>query len=230
MALYAIGDLHLPGAANKTMDIFGSAWENHTEKLEKAFSQLNGGDVTVICGDLSWAMSLEEAGEDFMFIEKLPGRKIILKGNHDYWWETVSKMRAFFAANGIASIEILHNNCFFYGEDAAVCGTRGWFYEEEQGTAHDKKILNRELGRLETSLKAAGDRKKYAFLHYPPRHGSYVCEEILALLEKYNVLMCCSGHIHGRGLRAVRDGEYRGVVYKNVSADFVNFSLQKIIG
>ena len=130
MALYAIGDLHLALGRDKPMNVFGDVWENHTEKLKKGFSKLNDDDVCVLCGDLSWSMGLEDALEDFLFIDSLPGRKIILKGNHDYWWSTASKAKKFFAAHGIATIEILNNNSFEYG-DHAVCGTRGWFYEEE---------------------------------------------------------------------------------------------------
>ncbi|MBP8639509.1 MAG: metallophosphoesterase [Oscillospiraceae bacterium] len=229
MALYAIGDLHLSISTNKPMDIFGSRWENHTEKLCSAFSSLTEDDLTVICGDLSWGMDLNEAREDFLFIDRLPGRKIILKGNHDYWWSTASKAKSFFGQNGITTIDILNNNCYFYGEGNAICGTRGWFYEEETGSAHDKKIMNRELLRLETSLKAAVDRKKYVFLHYPPKYGGYVCTEILDLFDKYGAVMCCAGHIHGKSLQNIFEGKYRGVEYRMVSADHLNFSPIKIL-
>lgn len=229
MSLYAIGDLHLSETTNKPMDIFGAAWENHTEKLRQAFSSLSQQDVTVICGDLTWGMDLDEAREDFLIIDSFPGKKIILKGNHDYWWSTASKAKKFFEANGITSIDILNNNCFFYGENAAICGTRGWFYEEESGTAHDKKILNRELSRLETSLKAAGDREKYVFLHYPPKYGSYTCAEILDMFSAYDVRCCCAGHIHGKGLKNVFEGSYREVIHKMVSADHVGFEPQLIL-
>lgn len=223
MALYAIGDLHLSISTNKPMDIFGSRWENHTEKLRNAFTLLSKDDVTVICGDLSWGMDLNEAREDFLFIDQLPGRKIILKGNHDYWWSTATKAKSFFKDNGITTIDILNNNCFFYGDEAAICGTRGWFYEEETGSAHDKKIMSRELQRLETSLKAAGELTKYVFLHYPPKYGAYVCPEILELFEKYAVTMCCAGHIHGKSLQSVFEGEHQGVEYRMVSADHLDF-------
>ncbi|MEG0777578.1 MAG: metallophosphoesterase [Oscillospiraceae bacterium] len=229
MALYAIGDLHLSLSTNKPMDIFGSAWENHTEKLSQAFSALSDEDVTVLCGDLSWGMSLEEAKEDFLFVDRLPGKKIILKGNHDYWWTTVSKAKAFFENNGITTIDILNNNCFPYGEAAAICGTRGWFYEEETGSEHDKKIMNRELMRLEASLKAAGDREKYVFLHYPPKYANYVCEEILDLFEKYGVVSCCAGHIHGKGMRFAYEGSFRSVYHRLVSADHIAFTPQRIL-
>ncbi|MEG0875582.1 MAG: metallophosphoesterase [Oscillospiraceae bacterium] len=229
MALYAIGDLHLSFTTNKPMNIFGTAWENHEEKLKSAFSALKPEDTTVLCGDLSWGMNFAEALEDFLFVEQLPGKKIILKGNHDYWWETAAKMNAFFQEQGIASIEILNNNCFPYGENHAICGTRGWFYEEESGTSHDKKIMNRELMRLEASLKAAGEKQKLVFLHYPPKFGSYECEEILNLLKSYEVSLCCAGHIHGKSLRNAFEGEYRGCLHKLVSADYVNFVPQRIL-
>jgi predicted phosphohydrolase len=229
MPLYAIGDTHLSLTADKPMDIFGSAWENHAERLRSAFSRLTPDDVTVICGDLSWGMSLTESLEDFRFIDGLPGKKIILKGNHDYWWSTVSKMERFFAENGLTTLSILNNNCFFYGEHYAVCGTRGWFYEEETGSEHDKKILARELGRLETSLKAAGEREKYVFLHYPPKYGAYECGEIVALLERYEARMCVSGHVHGKGLKTIFEGLYHGVEYRTMSADYLGFEPKLIL-
>ena len=228
MALYAIGDLHLSFSTNKPMDIFGPKWENHVEKLRGAFSSLTPDDVTVICGDISWGMDFPDCLEDFLFIDRLPGKKIILKGNHDYWWNTLTKTKAFFAANEINTIDVLNNNCFFYGDDIAICGTRGWFYEEETGSSHDRKILNRELMRLETSLKAAANRQKFVFLHYPPKYGSYECPEILDLLDAYDVRLCCAGHIHGQGLRQVFEGKYRGVEHRLVSADYVDFAPQRI--
>ena len=126
MSLYAIGDLHLSFGQNKSMDVFGGRWKNYVQKLEAGFSALSPDDVCVLCGDISWGMSLEQSAEDFRFIEALPGRKIILKGNHDYWWSSAAKTTAFFEKNGIGSILILHNNSFPFGENAAVCGTRGW--------------------------------------------------------------------------------------------------------
>ena len=168
MSLYVIGDTHLSLGGSKPMDVFGGRWENYVEKLREGFSTVRPEDTTVICGDISWGMSLTEAREDFLFLHNLPGRKIILKGNHDYWWSTATQAYKFFAANGIDSIEILNNNCCFY-EDYALCGTRGWFYEESRGEAHDRKMLSRELMRLEASLKAAGEREKLVFLHYPPK-------------------------------------------------------------
>ena len=131
MALYAIGDTHLSLAAAKPMDVFGEKWQGYEDKLKNGFAALGPEDVCVLCGDLSWGMGLEEAREDFLFLDSLPGKKLIVKGNHDYWWSTASKAKRFFLENGITSIDILYNNCFFYGEHA-LCGTRGWFYEEEK--------------------------------------------------------------------------------------------------
>jgi len=228
MALYTIGDLHLSLAKDKPMDVFGSEWKNHTEKLRENFAALQAEDLTVLCGDLSWGMGLEETLPDFLFVDALPGKKILLKGNHDFWWTTAAKTRRFFAEHGIETIDVLNNNFFTYG-DCALCGTRGWFYEEETGGEHDKKIMRREIMRLETSLKAAGDREKLVFLHYPPLYQNYRCEEILALLKEHNVRLCCYGHIHGKGCRSAFTGWHDGTEYKLVSADAVNFSPVKLL-
>ena len=223
MALYTIGDTHLSLSRDKPMDIFGEKWRDHAEKLKSGFSAVGQDDLTVICGDLSWGMGIEETKEDFLFIDALPGRKIILKGNHDYWWSTATKTRKFFEQNGISTIDILYNNCFDYG-DYAICGTRGWFYEEEKGNEHDAKIMHREIMRLETSLNAAGDRKKLVFLHYPPVFQNYRCEEILQLLKKHEVRLCCYGHIHGKGCNFAFNGWMDGTEFRLVSADFVDFT------
>ncbi len=228
MALYAIGDTHLSFYKDKPMDIFGPRWENHSEKLKNGFSQLEADDLCVICGDISWGMGMEETKEDFLFIDSLPGKKLILKGNHDYWWSTAAKARRFFEDNGISSIDIIHNNCYEYGE-YAICGTRGWFYEEEKGSDHDGKIMRREIMRLEASLKAAGDKKKLVFLHYPPIYQKYRCEEILELLKQYEVRLCCYGHIHGKGCDFAFNGWQGGTEFRLVSADFVNFTPRKLL-
>lgn len=229
MSLYAIGDLHLSLSTNKSMTVFGGRWENYVEKIKEGFRIVGEDDICVLCGDLTWSMDLEGAREDFAFINELPGRKIILKGNHDYWWTTASKAYNFFEKNGFDNLDILNNNFFPIGEDKAICGTRGWFYEIDKGTEHDKKIMLREIGRLETSLRAAGDREKYVFLHYPPKYASYECEEILALLEKYEVPVCCSGHIHGLGLKNIFEGEHRGTRHLMVSADNILFTPKKVL-
>ena len=230
MAIWAMADLHLSLGTDKPMDNF-HGWYDYVNRIEHNWREnVAEEDTVVIPGDFSWGIDLEEALPDFRFIENLPGKKLIMKGNHDYWWNTVSKMKGFFESNGITSIDFLNNNCFEYGESAAVCGTRGWFYEEETGSEHDKKIMNRELMRLEASLKAAGEREKYVFLHYPPKFGSYACVEILELFRKYGVRCCCAGHIHGKSLKYVFEGEYDGVYHKMVSADYVSFQPQLILG
>ncbi len=228
MSLYAIGDLHLSLGTNKSMDIFGGRWTNYVEKIKKGFEPLNDDDVTVLCGDITWGMTMEEALPDFEFIEALPGRKIILKGNHDYWWTTATKARSFFEKNEINTIDVLHNSSFEY-EGVSICGTRGWFYEECKGDAHDKKIMNREVMRLEASLKSAKTDEIMVFLHYPPKYMSYECKEILELLEKYRVRHCCYGHIHGTGCKYAFDGTISGTEFTIASADHINFSPIKLI-
>ena len=226
MALYAIGDLHLGLSVDKPMAVFGPGWEDHVERLRDAFSALGEDDLTVLCGDTSWGIDFAESLADFRLIESLPGRKLILKGNHDYWWNTAAKMKRFFAENGIETIDILHNNCHFYG-DYALCGTRGWFFEEDQ-KPHDAKVLSREVGRLEASLKLAEGRPILAFLHYPPLYEGYRCREILETLENYHVEQCFYGHLHGPTHRRAIQGRYGGVDYHLVSADYLRFVPKKI--
>ena len=223
MALYAIGDTHLSLSSDKPMDVFGGGWTGYVEKLREGLSVLEPGDTVVLCGDLSWGMSLEEARRDFAFLSSFPGRKLLLKGNHDYWWTTAAKMDRFFQENGFSSFQLLHNNSHLYG-DIALCGTRGWFYEE----AGDQKVFKRELIRLEASLKAAGERPKLCFLHYPPLYQGYRCPEIIALLEQYGVERCYYGHLHGGSHRLAVEGRQGGVAYYLVSADYVGFRPQKI--
>ena len=225
MALYAIGDTHLSLGSSKPMDVFGGAWTGYVEKLKEGFSGISQEDTVVICGDISWGMGLEEAREDFAFLDALPGgRKILLKGNHDYWWNTASKMERFFSENGFSTLTILHNNCHFYG-DVALCGTRGWFYEE----TGSQKVFNRELIRLETSLKAAGEKERLCFLHYPPQYQGYTCREIMELLERYQVKTCYYGHLHGGSHRLAVEGVRNGVEYRLVAADYLRFRPIKIL-
>ena len=226
MALYAMGDLHLSLNSNKSMEVFGPAWENYTERIRASLSQLTAEDVLVLAGDTSWGMSLEESAEDFRFLEQFPCKKYLIKGNHDYWWSTAAKFRQFCEKQGFTTLELLHNNCFFYG-NYAVCGTRGWFLEEEQ-KPHNAKVLNRELMRLETSLKAAGDHEKLCFLHYPPLYQGYQCPEILRLLREYGVKVCCYGHLHGPSHRRALQGERGGTSFFMVSGDYLGFHPKKI--
>lgn len=223
MALYTLGDTHLSLSVNKPMDVFGGVWQGYLDKLAEGFSILRPEDTLVIPGDISWGMSLEEAEADFAWLDAWPGTKILLKGNHDYWWNTASKMNRFFAEHDWNTLHILHNNCYEYGE-YALCGTRGWFYEEKG----DQKVFKRELIRLEASLKAAGDKKKLCFLHYPPLYQGYRCPEIIALLEQYGVERCYYGHLHGGSHRLAVEGLQGKVEYHLVSADYTGFRPQKI--
>ncbi len=228
MALYAIGDLHLCLGADKPMDIFGGAWVGYMDKLRDGLSVIGPDDTTVLLGDLSWALDLNHAREDFAFINRIPGRKIILKGNHDYWWSTVAKFNKFCGENGFENLFILNNNCFEY-EGTAICGTRGWFYEEERSGDHDEKVFKRELIRLETSLKAAGELPKMVFLHYPPKYKGYECPEILALLDKYQVRRCFYGHLHGASHGLAMEGVWDAVDYKLVAADKIGFTPWQVL-
>lgn len=228
MSLYAIGDLHLCLGAPKPMDIFGGAWTGYMSKLKESFSCVNEGDTTVLMGDLSWASDLEGAREDFAWINDIPGRKIILKGNHDYWWSTAAKFYKFCDMNGFANQFILNNNHYEYN-GWAICGTRGWFYEEERCNQQDEKVFKRELLRLETSLRSAGELPKFVFLHYPPRYKGYTCDPILELLAKYNVRKCFYGHLHGASHGLAMEGIWDGIEYQLLSADRINFKPEKIL-
>lgn len=228
MALYAIGDLHLCLGAPKPMDIFGGAWVGYMEKLKTGFSDIRPEDTTVLLGDLSWALDLSRAREDFSWINEIPGKKIILKGNHDYWWSTAAKFSNFCKDNGFQDLYLLNNNCYFY-ENWAICGTRGWFFEEQRSGQHDEKVFRRELIRLEASLKAAGEKEKLVFLHYPPRYKGYECPEILALLEKYKVRRCFYGHLHGGSHKLAMEGLWNGVEFRLVSADYLGFQPYTVI-
>lgn len=224
MALYAIGDLHLSFGTDKPMDKFGGAWTNYVEKLRTGLSVIGPEDTTVLLGDLSWALDIDGAREDFAFINAIPGRKIILKGNHDYWWTTAAKFYKFCEAQGFTDMYILNNNAYEY-EDVAICGTRGWFFEEDAALgSHNDKIFKRELIRLETSLKAAGEEEKYCFLHYPPRYRGYECPEILTLLKTYGVTRCCYGHLHADSHKLAIEGLFDGVEFRLCAADFVGFA------
>ena len=222
MALYAIGDLHLCLGAEKPMDIFGGAWVGYMDKLKEGMSVIRPEDTTILLGDLSWALSLEDSKADFAWINEIPGRKIILKGNHDYWWSTASKFYKFCEENGFSDMLILNNNHYEY-DGYAICGTRGWFFEEERSGEHDEKVFKRELLRLEASLKVAGELPKIVFLHYPPRYKGYECQEILDILQRYDVRRCFYGHLHGASHGLAQEGIWDGIEFKLVAADKLNF-------
>lgn len=228
MSLYVIGDLHLSLNADKPMDVFGSKWSNLTEKITDGFKNITNDDYCVLCGDLSWGMNLDDTLPDFKFIDSLPGKKIIIKGNHDYWWSTSNKIINFFQTNNISSLSILNNNSFVY-DNCSICGTRGWFYDLASDDIHDKKMINRELVRLKSSLDSAICDDIIVFLHYPPIYGNYCCNEMIDLLSSYNVKRCYYGHIHGNGISKAVNGCYRGIEFRLISADALNFQPIKVI-
>lgn len=223
MSLFVIADLHLSFGVNKPMDIF-SGWDNYVEKLEKNWiEKISDDDTVVLPGDLSWGMSLEQAEEDFRFVDNLPGKKIISKGNHDYWWTTKNKMDNFFEEKGFKSLNILHNNHFAYN-NYGICGTRGWINETE--VEADKKVLLREAGRLNTSLLSAEKEGlvPIAFLHYPPIYANSYNYEILEVLHKHNIKECYYGHIHGKACEYSINGERDGIKYTLISSDYLQFN------
>ena len=221
MSIYAIGDLHLSVAAKKPMDIF-PGWENHAERLIENWNRkIRAQDTVVLVGDTSWGMTLASSIPDFRLIDRLPGKKIILKGNHDYWWVSVSKMQNAFAEHGITTLSILHNNSYEV-EGKWICGSRGWLFEN--GEAHDDKIIRREAMRMEASLKSAGAKgERILFLHYPPVYAGQVQERFLEVMKKYGIKRCCYGHIHGNGHRYAIQGDYRGIDLRMVSSDYLQF-------
>ena len=227
MAIFVIGDLHLSLGADKPMDKF-PGWQGYVERIERNWRRLVApGDTVVLAGDTSWAMKLEEAAQDFAFLQSLPGEKLLLKGNHDYWWSTARKMEAFFAAAGFDSLHLLHNNAY-HREGLALCGTRGWLFEP--GQAHDEKIMARELGRLRASLSAAGQAgdELLAFLHYPPVFPGANAPQVVELLRQYGVRRCFYGHLHGASIRSAVQGLHGGVEYRLISADALGFCPHKI--
>ena len=221
MAIFAIADLHLSLGTEKPMDIF-KWWGDYTERLRANWTDaVRAGDTVVIPGDISWGMTLEQAAPDFDFIEQLPGRKIILKGNHDYWWQTRKKLEDFKAAHGYASIDFLYNDSYV-AEDTGICGTRSWFYDEAQSD----KVFQRELGRLKLSLDSLAEKsctERIAFLHYPPVYRGFRCQEIIDLLRTYGVRRCYYGHIHGDSIAWAWNGACDGVEFHLVSADNLDF-------
>lgn len=227
MALYAIGDTHLSLSSGKPMDVFGGGWTGYVDKLKEGFSQIRPEDTVVLCGDLSWAMGLEEAREDFAFLNALPGKKLLMKGNHDYWWNTAAKMERFSRKMDLPPSICSTITAISMG-DIALCGTRGWFYEEDR-EGHGTKIFNRELIRLEASLKAGGEKEKFCFLHYPPLYQGYRCQEIIDLMERYGVTRCYYGHLHGGSHRLAASGKHGGIEYHLVSADYLGFRPEKLV-
>ena len=223
MSVFAIGDLHLSLGYDKPMDIF-KGWDNYTDRLTENWNRVvSDNDTVIIPGDISWAMTLDGAKQDLEYINNtLKGDKIILKGNHDYWWNTVSKMNAFLGENGFDRIRILNNNAYLV-EGISVVGTRGWINDD--GSECDAKVLNREAGRFRMSvaegIKLRGEL--VAFIHYPPIYNGEKNEYILSVIREYGIKKCYYGHIHGPGHRYAFQGEYEGTQYKMISADYLGF-------
>ncbi|MCL2108566.1 MAG: metallophosphoesterase [Oscillospiraceae bacterium] len=246
MSLFAIADLHLSLGKDKPMCIF-KGWENHTERLLANWnSRVTADDTVVIAGDISWAASLEDSLPDLDFIDReLHGKKIILKGNHDFWWATLSKVNSFLTDNKLQNISFLHNNAFLIGE-IAVAGTRGWVHESDE--SHCEKIQKREPARLERSIESAkaltrrfevSDEHSKAlnpsntgeicvFLHYPPAYGDFANYHLIDVLQKHRIKRCYYGHLHGSAHTKALLGEHYGVEFALISADYVGFTPVKI--
>ena len=224
MSLFCIADLHLSLGNDKPMDIF-TGWQDYTSRILNNWNNIvKDEDTVVVAGDISWAMKLEDCFNDFDFINnKLKGNKILLKGNHDYWWGTKRKIDTYLKENGFDKIKILFNNSYTVG-NYNICGTRGWNLEID--SEEDEKILNRELGRLKLSLDSVdNDKETIVFLHYPPIYGTQNCQEIFEILHNYNIQKCYYGHLHGQKIiKYSYNGDYEGIKLKLISTDSVSFT------
>ncbi len=225
MSLFAIADLHLSLGVDKPMDVF-PGWAGYVEKLEKNWREnVRPEDTVVVAGDISWGLDISEAKEDFAFLDQLPGTKILLKGNHDLWFSTKTKVEKFFAENGFSTLKILFNNAYEYG-DRAICGTRGWMNDPIE-----KKVLLRECGRLRMSLEEGKKfgKEPLVFLHYPPVFGGGESYEILDVLLEYGIRQVYYGHIHGYSSGYAINGIRNGIDFRLISCDFVQFNPVKIM-
>lgn len=242
MSIYALSDLHLyKSIKDKPMDIFGAEWDNHMEKLEDGCKILKNDDLLLVPGDISWAMYLADAYEDLEFINDLPGKKVISKGNHDYWWESHKKLKEYLDTNNFDTISFLHNNFYEYG-NIAICGNKGYFYnfnafkenaDASEKLMHDKLLYEREISRLELSLKMAdesGIKRKLVQTHYPPsKSGCEPDEKVLELFEKYGVEICVYGHLHSVAQKKKFEGQFGNTYFHFVSCEYLNFTPKLII-
>ncbi|MDD6603472.1 MAG: metallophosphoesterase [Eubacteriales bacterium] len=220
MSLFAIADTHLSFGTNKPMDSF-PGWNDYVERLENNWNRIvTDDDTVVIAGDISWAMNFEQLYADFDFINKLNGKKIILKGNHDYWWTTINKMNNFIADNNFDTVSILHNNSYNI-DGISVCGSRGWMFDSDE--PHDEKVLAREVGRIKMSLDSAQSDNKIVFLHYPPITTNSCCREIVDILSQYGIKKCYYGHLHGVAARLAVEDNIDGIDFKLISCDKLGF-------
>lgn len=238
MSVFVIADLHLATAnAQKSMEIFGNRWKNYIEKLKSNWLKVVGNDDTVIIpGDISWGLTANEALNDLIWLDSLTGKKILLKGNHDFWWSTAAKLNTLFADNSINSINILNNNAV-EAEDYIIAGSRGWFTDKSMQSTDAQvdynKIINRETIRLKLSLdnavklKASSEKEIIVFLHFPPVWGDFICTPIIDVLEQYEIKRCYFGHIHGN-YACPEIFKYKNIDFNIISADFLNF-IPKIV-
>lgn len=234
MSIYVIADLHLSFNQNKPMNIFGENWNNHEEKIKKNWlEKVNTEDTVILPGDFSWATYLEDTKLDFKYLNELPGKKILLKGNHDYWWTTLKSMRNFLKENEFENIDFLYNNSYLI-EEKIIVGTRGWSMQE---TEECRKMINRENERLKLSLEDAikkygEDKEIIAFMHYPPINSKNILDntylEFFKTLKKYNVKTCYYGHLHSNSHKDAIEGNIEGIEFHLISADYLDFDLQKI--
>jgi hypothetical protein len=221
MAIYAIADTHLSFGTNKPMDTF-EGWNDYVNRIEQNWNRLvEEGDTVILAGDISWAMNFDELRADFEFINSLKGEKIILKGNHDYWWNTLSKMNAFLEENSFDTIKFLFNNSYEIG-GVSICGSRGWLFDSEE--EHDEKVLNREVMRLRRSLESANSDEKIVFLHYPPITTNSKCDEILQLLKEFGIKKCYYGHLHGDAAKYALNENIDGIDFELISCDKLRFT------
>ena len=230
MAIYTIGDLHLSFNTNKPMDVFGDIWKDYEEKIKQNWlEKVKANDLVILPGDFSWAMYLEETEKDFEFINNLPGKKILLKGNHDYWWTTVTNMRNYVTEKGFENIDFLHNNSYEF-ENKIIAGTKGWTLSEE---AEDIRLTKRETDRLELSIKNGieqfgADKEIIIFMHYPPITKNCLNTSYAQIMKKYNVKRCYYGHLHSNSIKEAVQGNIDGIEYKLVSADGLEFNLLQV--
>ena len=231
MAIYAIGDLHLSLNNEKPMNIFGENWKKHEEKIRESWLEtVNDEDLVLIPGDFSWKMHLKDMYEDFNYLNSMPGKKLLLKGNHDYWWETLAKMRKFINDNNFKNIDFVYNNSYEY-EDKIIVGTRGWALND---TENSEKMNHREEERLKLSIQDGlkyGDSKEIiCMMHYPPikKAETLISSEYIEIMKMYNVKTCIYGHLHGKSHEEAFEGIYEGINFKLVSADGLDFKLFKL--
>mgnify|MGYP004567624941 CR=1 FL=1 len=228
MAIYTIGDLHLSFNDPKPMDIFGKNWENHEEKIKRDWISKVGKEDTVIHpGDFSWAMYLKDTVKDFDYLNSLPGKKIMLKGNHEYWWTTITNMKKFLNEHNFNNIDFIQNNSIEV-ENKVICGTRGWSLVNE--SEDEKRLIAREALRLELSIKSGLEKNKeiIVFMHYPPIIKQNMDNEFTKVLKKYNIKKCYYAHLHGKSIQEAVEGNIQGIEFKLVSADALDFKLLKI--